>query len=645
MTLDLVFLVLVLSFGLVALASRQVGFEFRRLRLPLITGFLCTGILAGPHLLNLIGEEAVGRLRFVDEISLAFIAFAAGAEFHLRSMQGRIGTILKMTLGLVLATFLLGSLGFYLLSTFLEPLVPLAPMGRLAVAFLAGSILIARSPSSAIAIIDELRAKGPFTRTVLGVTVIMDVVVIVWFSGTVAFADAVLTEVGLSPAFVALLLGELFLSTLLGLAVAATLFLILATPLPRFLKTGLVLVAGFAVYALSEQVRRSSGEHLSFEIVLEPLFICMLAGFTVSNFTRHRNEFGRILRDAGPPVYVLFFTLAGASLQLDQLLRMWPVALAIFGVRLAAITLGATAGGVISRLPARHTRVSWMAFITQAGVGLGLAKEVALEFPEWGQSFATLLIAVIVLNQVLGPPLLKWAIHLVGEAHERGHGEAGDRAPNRVVIFGLESQSLALARQLQGHGWEATIVCRRPGRREAAEIDASDLDIRVVEDLTLASLKEVGAHRAGAIVTLLPDEENYQVCSLAYENFGTETLVVRLDDRRHLQLFHKLGALVVDPPNAIVSLLDHFVRSPTATSLLLGIEGDQDLVDLFLRNPDLEGVPLRDLDLPLDTLVVSVRREDHTLSSHGYTRLRRGDRITVLGSPESLVKAARIFGG
>ena len=109
----------------------------------------------------------------------------------------------------------------------------------------------------------------------------------------------------------------------------------------------------------------------------------MVAGFVVTNYTGYRTSFRRVLDDASPPVYTLFFTLAGASLALDVLASSWQVALALFGIRVVAIGLGSFSGGVLAGDPMRLNRINWMAFITQAGIGLGLAKEIAGEFPEW----------------------------------------------------------------------------------------------------------------------------------------------------------------------------------------------------------------------------------------------------------------------
>ena len=88
-----------------------------------------------------------------------------------------------------------------------------------------------------------------------------------------------------------------------------------------------------------------------------------------------------------------------------------------------------------------------MGYITQAGVGLGLAKEVANEFPLLGNDFATLMVAVIVISQLTGPPFFKFAIRLVGESHLPK--DIADDEILDVVIVGIESQS----RQLLSGCW------------------------------------------------------------------------------------------------------------------------------------------------------------------------------------------------
>jgi Trk K+ transport system NAD-binding subunit len=102
------------------------------------------------------------------------------------------------------------------------------------------------------------------------------------------------------------------------------------------------------------------------------------------------------------------------------------------------------------------------------------------------------------------------------------------------------------------------------------------------------------------------------------------------------QDFHRLGVLIVNPATVMVGLKDHFAPSPTAASLLVGMEEGQDVVELEIRNKDLEGILPRELQMALDTLVLNVQRDGHALISHGYTRWRCGERLTMVGSVEGI---------
>ena len=92
-----------------------------------------------------------------------------------------------------------------------------------------------------------------------------------------------------------------------------------------------------------------------------------------------------------------------------------------------------------------------MPFITQAGVGLGLATIVAHEFPEWGNEFLTLVIAVIVLNQLIGPPLFKWSINIVGDSHTKAKHQDGDGFLSQVFTYAeIHTQILRFRREKPG---------------------------------------------------------------------------------------------------------------------------------------------------------------------------------------------------
>ena len=152
------------SFVVIALASQRIGDLLCKRGLPLISGYLLTGVIVGPYALNLITADVVTKMRFIDEMALGFIAFAAGNELYLSELKNRLKSIGWVTAGLVLSTFTLGSLAIVALGRFIPFMQGIPLSGQIGIALLGGSILVARSPSSTIAIVNELRANGPFRK-------------------------------------------------------------------------------------------------------------------------------------------------------------------------------------------------------------------------------------------------------------------------------------------------------------------------------------------------------------------------------------------------------------------------------------------------------------------------------------------------
>lgn len=252
-------------FAVLALAARQIGAFATRYRLPLISGYLLAGILVGPYVLDLIHEDAVETLRFVDEVALGFIAISAGSELHLRELQGRLKSIAWVTLALTVATFLTVSIVVFLLASTIPFMRDMTTSVRVAVAILVGAIMIARSPSSAIAIINELRAKGPFTKTAIGVTIVTDVVVIVLFAINSSIADLFVTGTEIGLGFLILLIAELIAAVLLGVGIYFVLRFIINRHISDFFKILIMLTLGYAVFVFATAVRIESQLLFGFE--------------------------------------------------------------------------------------------------------------------------------------------------------------------------------------------------------------------------------------------------------------------------------------------------------------------------------------------------------------------------------------------
>ncbi|MBI1287480.1 MAG: potassium transporter TrkA [Flavobacteriales bacterium] len=620
------------AFLLISISANRIAKLFQKIGLPFITGVLFVGILSGPFVLKMFPKDGHLSLSFINEMALAFIAFAAGSELYLKELRTRLGQISLITVGQLLVTFLLSASVVYFLAERIPFMGTLSNGQRMAIAILMGTIFVARSPSSAIAVINELRAKGPFTQTALGVTVIIDVLVVILFAIAFALSKSLVNNDEMGIGFAVRLAMEQLISFGIGYALGKLLALLFSTRLNRRLKSVLLLGIGYSVYVFSHIIRKYSLSHLGHEVFIEPLLICIIASFVVANFSKYRLDFHAVIEEVGPYVYVGFFTLTGLSLSFDRLISVWEIAVVLFAVRLGSIIIGSLVGGALARDSWKFNLLGWMPYVTQAGVGIGLATIVAVEFTQWGEEFLTLVIGVIVINQVIGPPLFKWAIKYVKEDHLKAQDSDGNEVRD-AIIFGYETQAVSLAKQLKNSGWDVKIATLT-----AEETEISGIPVVKINAIEKEELNRIECEKANTVVTLLSDEQSLALCEIAYENMGTRNFIVRLNERENFEKFHELGARIVEPNTAMVGLLDHFVRSPKATSLLLGMEPDQDSLDIEVTSPEIHGMALRDLRFPSDVLILSVNRNGSALVSHGFTRLRIGDIVTVVGSINSLDK-------
>ena len=625
----------------VVLASQVMGKLFSRIQLPLISGFLCMGIISGPFVLNFISAESVNQLRFLDKSTLAFIAFAAGAELELQVVRGYFRSIISSIGGQTIAILGIGSAAFFLIKEHVPFMSTLSQGELFAVALLGSTIMVARSPSSALGIIKELRAKGPFTHKVLGITVLTDAVVIIVFAVSVSLAEVLVKGEHFNVFLLAFVSIEILLDAGVGILIGLLLRTILLLP-TQLLKEAFILLIGLGVFWLSKQLHHLHLLSLPISLFSEPLLICLIAGFYMTNFTSRAAEFHHIIERMSPTIFLLFFTLVGLELQLFVVIEAWQIILVLVCVRTVAIFIGCLIGDIIVQDRTSGNSLLTLGFITQAGISIGLAKEIGIEFDTWGADLASLSIGVVVLNQLIGPPLLKWVIHHVGESHTRADSPDFDGIRD-VIIFGVESQSVALAKQLESHNWNVVLA----GRNQQVIEQMKDEPINIVRlpEMSESALQDLNLRAADSILLMLSDEENLVLCELIYEKFGIENVIVRLHDRANFEEFHQLGALAIEPSTAMVNLLDQFVRFPFAATLLLGMDPTEEFMEIEVKNPDLNRVAIRHIHFPSDVLILSIYRQGNRLDSHGYTRLELGDHVAVVGSPDSLAEVEVRFEG
>ena len=624
-------IILLIGFLIVAIASNQIAIVLQKIKFPLITGFIITGIIVGSSFLNFIPLQAIEKLNFLNEIALAIIAFSAGAELYLNDMRSRINSIKWMTIGQLVITFVLSSIIIYFIADRIPFMATMNIESKIAVSILFGTIFVARSPSSAIAVINEMRANGPFTKTVMGVTVVKDVLVIILFAISFSIAKTLINGEAINLLFLIILVSELLISFGLGYVVGKILQIPFQLNIDKNMKGILVIAIGYSIYFFSNYIKVNSVEWFHHEVILEPLLIAIIGSFVLTNYSKHRIEFKELLERISPVIYIIFFTLTGASLSFQTLINVFGIAIILFFLRLLTMILAGFFGVAAAKDPKKYLFIAWMPYLTQAGVALGLATIISNEFPGWGHEFETIIIAIIVINQLIGPPLFKWSLNIVKESHLRAKMDHL-QSTRDAIIFGVENQSIALAKQLEKHNWNSRLVSL-----EDCDIDNSK-DFEIIPNFT-PSVENFDRAKFAALAEkdlMLNDEDNYYIAEKIYEHIGTEDVIVRLNQHDNFEKFHQLGTLIIEPSTAIVSLLDHFVRSPNATSLLLGMDEGQDTMDIEINNKDYHGLRIRELRLPTDLIILSIERKGQMLMTHGYTRLRIGDVMTLVGSAKSL---------
>jgi Kef-type K+ transport system membrane component KefB len=405
----------IMVLGFMLIAAYCLGYIGELLSLPRITGYIIAGLVLGPHLLGFIDQQAISDLDFLNSLALAFIAFCAGGELHLPAIRKRIRSITMILAGNTVV-ILLGVTGLVFAASPLVPFMREQPMAvRLAMAVIIAVISTARSPSSVIAVISEVRARGPLTDTVLSVTIATDVVVILLFGMAVSLSHTLLDPGGaMGLGLVLTLLLEIVITMLLGFILGRGMIVLiknLGEELPI-----IIAAAGFLVikscHLFSDYL--SSAHEISLH--LEPLLICMAAGFTVQNFSSRGESFLESMDRVSLPIYVGFFAITGAMIDLEMLSAGWLLGLLVFGSRALMLWLGSLAGSAVAKDPPEIRNRVWLGFVTQAGVSLGLVAEVVRRFPEMGLYLQSILIAAITVNQVVGPVLFKYVLRRSGEA-------------------------------------------------------------------------------------------------------------------------------------------------------------------------------------------------------------------------------------
>jgi Kef-type K+ transport system membrane component KefB len=370
--------------------------------LPAITSYIIVGIVCGPFAFNLLSGDVVRGLQIFDDVALAIIALIAGGEMRLHVIRARKSAFAAVITGQTVFAFIGALVVVYFLRGYLGDVPTEGARELLAAGMLLGLVVVARSPSTTIGVITETRARGPMTEVLIGVTVLLDVIVLVLAAFVIPASGLLIDPTQSFSLDFVQSLGE----TIVGSIAAGLFFGLLISVYIRWIGAYLPIIL-MVIGLVGSAVCR----HYHFE----PLLSFMIAGFVVENYSSQGDRLIKGLERSAFPVYVIFFAISGAAIDLRALREMWLLAIILVIVRAAAFYAGTFAAARVVKELRPYAHSVWSGFLAQAGVTIGIASLIDHRF-EWGGHLETVALAVVAINQLVGPILLKWVLERKGEA-------------------------------------------------------------------------------------------------------------------------------------------------------------------------------------------------------------------------------------
>ncbi len=380
----------ILTFGLILVFGYIAGKIANLLKLPKVTGYITAGVLLEPAMLGIIPVRLIEHSTVISNFALCIITYAIGGSLFFKKIKELGNTIWVMTVFESIMTFFMIAAGLFVVLEFLGRFagVSIPPALYLPLAIFAGSLGAPTDPTPTLAVKEEFKADGPVTTTILGIGAFDDAMGIMIFSLAMAIGSALVGG--------AISTGAMFLDPVLDIIFS-------------------MLVGGVFAFLLLAASRKVEDKGVMVVLILGTLFACfgvaqafdldellstMVLGCVVVNLAKDQDKFFLSIRDYFEEmVFVVFFVLAGAQLDLGVLKSSLFVVAVFVIFRILGKITGAYIGAVVSGARAEVKKYTAFGLIPQGGIVVGLALLVKQD-PQFSN------ISSILLNMVLGTTIL-----------------------------------------------------------------------------------------------------------------------------------------------------------------------------------------------------------------------------------------------
>ncbi len=435
---------IILLFAFVLVAGTVSGAIAKRFHLPSVTGQILVGILVGPAL-GWFTRGQAHRLDPVVDFALGLMAVAVGSHLHFRRLHvARRRLLAQITLESTLTPLLVCGCAL---------LVPGVPVEM---AVLLAAISVATAPATILAIVKETRSKGVFVKTLIASVAMNNLACICLFEVAHA-ATAATLDPETSGSFMAVLWApaeQIGLALLLGGGLGILLVVVTRRVVRPDRLTALSLIAILLTVGLAQ------------EYDVSVLLSCLLLGMVLANLTPDKEEIGhQVFDNFEYAIFAVFFTIAGIELSFEYLLPAGLLATVVFAARIVGKTLASSWAMRYAGATKPMRRYLGLALIPQAGLAVGLMLLVTEDsrFHEISEFFLAVVLSIVLLNELIGPLMTRWALRLSGDfgkdrarviafLHEENittqlRGDSKEEAFEQLVDLCISSNRLTLDRE------------------------------------------------------------------------------------------------------------------------------------------------------------------------------------------------------
>lgn len=386
--------------GITIVCGFIVGKAGNRLKFPAVVGYLIAGLILGPSFLNILKTGFLDKIGIFNDGALAIVAFIIGSEMRLGVLRKMGKRIIAIIFSESLGAFFLVFAGVYLLTR------------EWHMALIFGAMAPASAPAGTVVVLQEYKAKGPLTNALYAVVGLDDGLAIIIY--TIAAALAKLSITGTTDSFL-----HVFRGPLIEIFGAIVLGGLLGIILGYFMRKVRAKKEILAISLATVMISAGLANYFHFSLILANLSLGMVF-VNIYLFANRRSV--ETVDFISLPVYVVFFVIAGAHLQISLLPAMGLLGLIYIICRSLGLVGGAFFGAAVTKAEPVLRKYLGLGILSQAGVAIGLAIMATREFSSLGEAGKNLSVLVIntiaattIIFEIFGPLATKFAISRAGE--------------------------------------------------------------------------------------------------------------------------------------------------------------------------------------------------------------------------------------